>query len=226
MNRLDCTEVVELAPELAVGNLCGEERAAAIAHLGTCTSCQRVVSSLTAVTDKLLLLTPRVEPPAGFEQRVLDALPSELATRRRRRRLRRHWAPVAAAALLLSFLAGGFLADIGGPAARVVAAAEMRAATGEIVGRLVVHDGDPDSLHVTLPGWAEQIERYGPSDTSYGLRIESRDGQIATGPVDLSGDATWTTSLDIDADAITTVAVVDSDGYVWCSADIGTDATT
>jgi hypothetical protein len=90
----------------------------------------------------------------------------------------------------------------------------------------VVHNGEPDSLHVTLPGWAEQIERYGPSDTSYELRIESRDGQIATGPVDLSGDASWTTSLDIDADAVKAVAVVDGDGYVWCSADVGTDATS
>ena len=151
--------------------------------------------------------------------------PSELATRRHRRRLRRRWVPVAAAALLLSFLAGGFLADIGGPVERIVAAAEMRAATGEVVGRVAVHDGDPDALHVTLPGWAEQMERYGPSDTSYQLRIESRDGQIATGPVDLSGDASWTTSLDIDADAITTVSVVDGNGHVWCSAYVGTDAT-
>jgi hypothetical protein len=221
VSRIDCAEVVELAPELAVGNLCGEERAAAIAHLGTCPSCQQVVSSLTAVTDKLLLLAPRVEPPAGFEQRVLDALPSELATRRR---VRRRWAPIAAAAILLSFLAGGLLADIGGPAERVVAAAEMRAATGEVVGQVVVHDGEPDSLHVTLPGWAEQIERYGPSDTSYELRIESRDGQIETGPVDLSGDASWTTPLDIDADAVTAVAVVDGNGYVWCSADVRTDS--
>ena len=67
---------------------------------------------------------------------------------------------------MLSFLFGGLLADIGGRAEQVVAAAEIRAATGEIVGQVVVHDGDPDSLHVTLPGWAEQIERYGPSETS------------------------------------------------------------
>jgi hypothetical protein len=123
-------------------------------------------------------------------------------------------------------LAGGFVADISGPEDRVVAAAEMRAATGEVVGRVVVHDGEPDSLHMTLPGWAEQIQRYGSSDTSYELRIESRDGQFATGPVDLSGDASWTTSLDIDADAITAVAVVDGDGYVWCSANVVIDASS
>jgi hypothetical protein len=218
VSRLDCADLVELAPELAVGNLCGEERAAAIAHLDTCTSCQHVVSSLTAVTDGLLLLAPRAEPPAGFEQRVLGALPAELASRRRRPRLRRRWATaVAAAAMVLSFLAGGPFDDVGSPTDRAFARAEMRTANGDVVGQIVLGDGE---LFVALPAWAAQIERYGPSGATYELRIESRDGDIRTRPVDLSGDASWTTSLDIDADAVAQVAVVDGDGHVWCSADV------
>ena len=78
MRTLECAELLDLAPELAAGNLCGEERAAAIAHFESCPSCQQVVNSLTTVADRLLLLSRRVEPPAGFEQRVLAALPTEL----------------------------------------------------------------------------------------------------------------------------------------------------
>ena len=113
-----------------------QERAAAIAHLWHVHVLPAGWSApLTAVTDKLLLLAPRIEPPAGFEQRGNHALPSELATRRRRRRLSRRWAPVAAAALDALVPLRRLLADIGGRAEQVVAAAEMRAATGEIVGR-------------------------------------------------------------------------------------------
>ena len=32
---------------------------------------------------------------------------------------------------------------------------------------------------------------------------------------------TGATTLDIDADTVTTVAVVDGDGYAWCGADFG-----
>ena len=78
MRTLECAELIDLASELAAGNLCGEERAAAIAHLDSCPSCQQAVNSLTTVTDRLLLLTRRVEPPVGFEQRVLAALPTDL----------------------------------------------------------------------------------------------------------------------------------------------------
>ena len=114
MTGLDCAQLLDLAPELAAGNLCGEERAAAIAHLATCASCQQEVNSLTTVTDRLLLLAPPAEPPNGFEQRVLAAIPTELdRVRQRRRPRRRAWTSLAAAAaaLVLAFSAGALLLD-------------------------------------------------------------------------------------------------------------------
>jgi hypothetical protein len=221
MRRIDCAELRDLAPELAIGNLCGDERAAAIAHLTECPSCQQVVNSFTTVTDRLLLVAPRAEPPAGFEQRVLAAIPTEVASRRRAPRPHRTWAVLAAAAALaLAFFAGGVLLDLGSdePA---FADAEMRTPGGEIVGQVVLHDDDRDSLFMTLPGWAEQVEQLGLEDADYTVRIETDAGDVITRPVSLAEDASWATTLDIDADSVTTVALVGADGYVWCQATFG-----
>jgi hypothetical protein len=219
MSTLDCAEFIDLAPELALGNLCGDERAAAIAHLERCTACQQAMNSLTTVADRLLLLAPRVEPPAGFEQRLLAALPVEPPRRRHLRHTRRRWATFAAtAALLITLIAGGLLVDLGSPGQPAFAAAEMRTASGELVGEIFLRHDAPASLFMTLPGWAEQIERHGQAADYYAVRIETSNGQVTTRPVTLNADASWATTLDLEADAVTTVALVDGDGDVWCQA--------
>jgi Putative zinc-finger len=95
---MSCERTHDLAAELALGILDGEQRAQALRHLAECPECRRAVEELTAVTDELLMLAPEREPPAGFESRVLARLqPSPAATRPARVR-RRLLAPVAAAA--------------------------------------------------------------------------------------------------------------------------------
>jgi len=85
----------ELAPELALDVLTGYERATAQAHLGMCPQCREYVSSLTQIGDRLLTLVPGVEPPVGFEDRVLARMdfPAQRTARQRRR-----WWPMAVAA--------------------------------------------------------------------------------------------------------------------------------
>ena len=94
---MSCDRTHELAAELALGILDGEQRAQALRHLAECPECRRAVEDMTAVADELLMLAPEREPPAGFESRVLARLqPPPAATRPRWRR--RLLAPVAAAA--------------------------------------------------------------------------------------------------------------------------------
>jgi hypothetical protein len=100
-----CEEVRELAPELALGIVEGEERGRALEHLADCPECRRRVEELAEVADQLLLLAPHREVPVGFESRVLGrVLPSP-----RPRRLRLVLAPaaaaVAAAAIVLAIVA-------------------------------------------------------------------------------------------------------------------------
>jgi anti-sigma factor RsiW len=74
MAERDCARLRELAPELALGVLTGEERAEARKHLATCPDCREYVLELTSVGDGLLALVPGAEPSLGFEDRVLSRL--------------------------------------------------------------------------------------------------------------------------------------------------------
>ena len=74
LNEMGCREFSDAAAELALGVLTGRERAQALAHLDHCASCREEVRQLTATSEGLLGLLPSVEPPAGFEARVMDRL--------------------------------------------------------------------------------------------------------------------------------------------------------
>ena len=74
LNEMGCREFSDVAAELALGVLTGRERAQALAHLDHCPSCREKVRQLTATGEGLLGLLPTVEPPAGFEARVMDRL--------------------------------------------------------------------------------------------------------------------------------------------------------
>jgi hypothetical protein len=99
---MSCEELRELAPEIALGTIDGEERADALRHLATCAECRRLVDQFSEVADELLLLAPIQEPPAGFESRVIEALGLQRPPARRRRArglLLRLTPPLAAAAV-------------------------------------------------------------------------------------------------------------------------------
>ena len=215
MRWLTCAELREMAPEFALDNLPGDERAAAIAHAEGCASCQELVTSLSVVTDRLLELAPTVEPDAGFESRVLAALAPPVVTRPRPMRTR--LATMAAAACIVVALT---IAALGrsGPAA--FAAADMRTPSGEVVGQAFVRRASPTTVVLTLPQWADEMRRNGWSASSYALRVEDRAGGVETTPIRLDADATVTTTLDVTLDAMRTIALVDAQGYVWCEASL------
>jgi hypothetical protein len=73
-NDMTCTELADVAAELALGVLTGRERAMAVAHLDKCDTCREDVRQLMATGEQLVELLPPAEPPAGFETRVLDRL--------------------------------------------------------------------------------------------------------------------------------------------------------
>jgi hypothetical protein len=84
---LTCGDARELLPDLALGVLSGERRAEVLDHIGACAACEAETSELAATVDELLKLTPKVDPPAGFESAVLARLgpPPERARWRRPR---------------------------------------------------------------------------------------------------------------------------------------------
>lgn len=91
-----CEQTREMAADLALGIVEGEERGRALQHLAECPDCRAEVEKYSELADELLLLAPRREPPVGFESRVLDeVLPAPKP--KRRRRLQLFLAPAAAA---------------------------------------------------------------------------------------------------------------------------------
>ena len=91
-----CHETREMAAELALGIVEGEERGRALQHLAECPDCRAELEKFSELADELLLLAPHREAPVGFESRVLDEL-LPAPQRKPRRRLRLVFAPAAAA---------------------------------------------------------------------------------------------------------------------------------
>ena len=74
VNEMGCAEFDDVSAELALGVLTGRERARALAHLDWCDTCRENVRQLTVTGEELVGLLPAIEPPAGFETRVMERL--------------------------------------------------------------------------------------------------------------------------------------------------------
>jgi len=72
--RPDCERYGGDLAELALGILTGRDRALALAHVEGCPACQGEVEQLSLAADSMLEAVPGVEPPLGFETRLMDGL--------------------------------------------------------------------------------------------------------------------------------------------------------
>jgi hypothetical protein len=155
-----CQETREMAAELALGIVEGEERGRALQHLADCPDCRAEVEKYSEVADGLLLLAPSREVPIGFESRALAPLAAPPRPSRRWRAL----APVAAAAsaavlavagtllvveddLQLASDYRGALATANGEEFRV---AHIYSAAGAQTGTVFGYQGEPSWLIVIV----------------------------------------------------------------------------
>ena len=70
----DCETFREHAEELALDATMVAKRDELLAHAASCTACQAHLDALTQVADRMLLMVTEIEPPEGFEGRVLARL--------------------------------------------------------------------------------------------------------------------------------------------------------
>ncbi len=158
MSEMSCTDVRELAAELALGVVSGRERDDALQHIEGCAECRREVESFSHVGDELLRAAPSAEPPSGFEDRVIERLRSSRPSPRR-------WWPVAiaaAAALIVGaasmFAAGAHdrrvaheygevLGTLHGTSLRGGA---LRDAKNNVVGQVALYEGHPSWVFVAV----------------------------------------------------------------------------
>lgn len=196
-----CDEVRELAPELALGIVDGEERAEALRHLSGCADCRRAVEEMTEVADDLLMVAPVQEPSAGFESRVVAAMGLGEGSPRKRARWRSpRWLTlrlgpvVATAAVTVAAMVGVYhddhvtanryrdtLAEAHG---RYFQAEPLRDETGARAGVAFGYEGSPSWVLVTVDrGHRWPVRR---------AELKTRDGRtIPIRSLRLRPDGSW-----------------------------------
>jgi hypothetical protein len=224
MSDLSCARMRELAPELALDVLTGYERATAQAHLGMCPQCREYVSSLTQIGDRLLTLVPAVEPPVGFEDRVLSGMgltaPPARAPRRR-------WWPmalVAAAAAAVLFGVGGWVVGgmttthgtpVAAPAGghQVLRFAQLRNGSQRQVGQVFTYEGTPSWVWMS-------VATTDPKVGHVWCELQRQDGTFTPiGQFQLAGgEGSWGVQLKVDPSTVVGARLTSDQGTVLASA--------
>jgi hypothetical protein len=225
MSDLSCARMRELAPELALDVLTGYERATAQAHLGVCPQCREYVSSLTQIGDRMLTLVPGVEPPVGFEDRVLTRMgltSPPVHTPRRR------WWPmalVAAAAAAVLFglggwVVGGMATTHGTPVAapapgnhQVLRFAQLRNSSQRQVGQVFTYEGSPAWVWMS-------VTATDPKVGTVWCELQKQDGTfLPIGQFQLTGgEGSWGVQLKIDPSTVVGARLTSDQGTVLATA--------
>jgi hypothetical protein len=244
---LDCGGMDEYAEEFALGLLDGAERAGVVAHLEGCRTCGTRVALLAEAGEQLLLIAPIVEPPLGFEQRVLAKVapqavsladhPRPLGRKgwrgRRGERARRPSAwlgsrlSLAAALVLVIGLAALTVGLVRNdqPAPREIAV-DMIGAHGEgKVGDATVVASKPMVVELDLARWIGLLEKWPhPPGGPWVLTVDRVGGGHEEHTLTLSESAYDHVTLRQGERPVRSLAIEDSAGHVWCSGNL--DVTT
>lgn len=222
-----CARIDGLAEEFALGLLDGADRATVVAHLEGCRACGTRVAMLAEAGEHLLLVAPEVEPPVGFEQRVLDQLGSVTAPVLERRR-RRRWlvtaAGIAAAALLVVGGAALVLRAVGPEGRELADPAEERAdlvsiRRGMDVGDAVLVASSPEVVELDVAEWMDEVAKWeNPPEGPWTMVVERADGSKETHRLALDDDPTPRIRLDADSSPVRSVSLVDGIDHIWCAA--------
>lgn len=220
MSELSCEEFDGVTAELALGILTGRERAAALGHLDRCDSCRTQVRQLSMTGEELLGLLPAIEPPPGFEIRVLDRLGIAAVAQagdpgRRPRAGRRRW--LAAAAVVVTVIASG----LGGwglrsatsrPVTSALSSAALLTASHQEIGKIFLSSGDPRWVYLSV--YLETAK--GPVTCQF-IGKDGRVSNVGTFPLD-RGYGAWGSSDQVDDGPLTGARVVDAGGTVLATA--------
>lgn len=218
MVELSCQQCRDHAAELALGVLCGRQRAEVLAHLHRCGSCEDLVSELAGTVDRLIELVPGAEPPAGFEQRVITAViaPSPPA--------RGRWMAAAAVVLSVALAAAGWMVgrathEMPPPAtdAQVGVRTVMftpLTAEGRQVGQAYVYPGHPSWMYVLV-----DTDNAAASST-VDCELIHRDGsRVRLGTFSVTqGYSGWGVPAPIDPPTLAAIRLVSSDGHTLATA--------
>lgn len=160
--------------ELALGAAGGHERESILSHVAGCAPCRAELAELSKVADSLLLLAPEIEPPTGFELRIVNRVKPK----------RRNRFTLAAAIVTAASLSAGavwtattpdrHLAEQHRETLAVANGQYLRAITlttesGTHAGAVFLYQGNPSWLLVSVDA--------APADGSYVVVLTNRNGR-------------------------------------------------
>lgn len=207
---MSCVEIADVAEELALGMLTGVERARALEHLGRCGTCGNLVRELSRVADSVFELAAPVEPPVGFESRVLAKVTS------RPGRPRRGWVwSVAAAAVGAAAAAAATLvvsATGTSPARPAQVLSAPLVAAGHPVGAVLAYGGSP--------GWVYMSVDLGEMTGTVTCELSKQNGTtVRIGTFVLhAGYGYWDAQVRTGFGQVTAARLVDENGVTVASA--------
>jgi hypothetical protein len=240
-DEMTCADFAAVAAELALGVLTGRERAVALEHLDRCDACRENLRQLSLAGDELLSLLPAIEPPPGFETRVLDRLgiaasgpgpgtgpgpgsrPQARAGGGHRRRPGRAGITgltrrtLAAAAVVLAVLGAalggwGVRAATTHPASSSLRSAALLSAGQLAVGKVFLYNGSPRWVYMSV--YLESAK--GPVT----CELVGQDGRVTRlGTFWMSdGYGAWGSPDPVDDGPITAARLVSANGTVLATA--------
>ena len=218
MNPEVCNEFEERVEALAIGELSEPEAGQLLDHASSCPSCKAHLDTMCGLVDSLLQLTPRVEPPAGFESSVLERLHVGARTSSPR------WRSFAVVAACIATLLGGVAIGhsiLGGAndSANASAGAITRSGTiaapdGSSLGHAQLVAGATPFVLVTIDNpatssgdmWCELLLASGQSVTVGSWSYDDVAGKV------------WAVGIDPALLAAVEMHIVDADGTVVATA--------
>ena len=215
----------EALTDLALGQVDEQRRDELTRHLAACEACRSRYAQLADAVEHVLVAAPRVEPPAGFSQRVLVATGLGVgpqATRpagaRRHRGPARRTALLVAAALVVGVgvgAAGSAVVERGTTAQQVAVGSPLRTSDGGTVGAVQSSWSDGGQVLVV------SITR-GPAGQRYSCWLVLADGSrraAGTWALDGSGGGSWVVPWP-SAGQVTSVEMVSDSGVRWATAQV------
>jgi hypothetical protein len=219
---VDCSEATAMLDELALDVLPGDQRTAVLAHVEECGDCRQVLDELCEAADELLLAAPTVEPPAGFGDRVLERTQgqgrrADVAPPRRRLPV---WMAAAAAAVFL-VLGGVTGAVVGRSTGDGDSGKRFR--TVQLISTTSGADIGEVWTYASRPSWVfMQVDKEVP-DGTYRCMLEMDDG--STVPIGrlyaVKGNGGWGEHVDVDPRRARQARLLDRDGTVIATAQLG-----
>jgi hypothetical protein len=212
-----CSEFDEQLEELAVGDLDESARRIALDHAAACRRCRQRLDDLLGITAAMLEFAPHREPPAGFENRVLDRLDGQRAVSHRR--VIGRWLAVAAAvAALIVSVGAGFAAG-----RRQDATSEASARSGAIETADGSTVGSIRLVRAAQPYALVTIDHAQPQSAVVRCELVFGDGSVETIGTWGYGDIrnrVWAVGIDDHMVSATSMRLVDESGALLATAQL------